>query len=318
MPCSDVRYPTIAMCLSSPQAAMICCHSAIERPYFFSMDGKYDAGPCFGHGGACSVMLPRPLQTRLIGVDGLVWYVSYGSNMDAGRFRYYLEGGRPPHAKLSFPGARDPSPPRDTRPVWLAGRVYFATLSRVWGGGRALYDPDLDGRAAARSYLITAGQFADVVAQEMYREPGADLDLTTLAGTGRLRMGDGRYETLVCPGHCDDAPLITFTAPWRMSDMDLLAPSPAYLRMIGLGLREAHGWDTAAVTRYLAGLPGVHGAWRPGEIAALLTAPGTEPAGQSLSGNILNKRLWGPPSAPTAEGEPRDGRDRLSRWPRRG
>ena len=44
----------MAMCFSRPQLAMICCHSAIERPYFFSMDGKYDAGPCFGHGGACS------------------------------------------------------------------------------------------------------------------------------------------------------------------------------------------------------------------------------------------------------------------------
>jgi hypothetical protein len=39
---------------------MTCCHSAIERPYFFSMDGKYDAGPCFGHGGDCSVMLCAP------------------------------------------------------------------------------------------------------------------------------------------------------------------------------------------------------------------------------------------------------------------
>jgi hypothetical protein len=29
---------------------MIFCHSAIERPYFFSIDEKYDAGPCFGHG----------------------------------------------------------------------------------------------------------------------------------------------------------------------------------------------------------------------------------------------------------------------------
>src|SRR5262245_16925464 len=57
MPCSDFRYPTTAMCFSRPQPAMICCHSAIERPYFFSMDGKYDAGPCFGHGGACSAML---------------------------------------------------------------------------------------------------------------------------------------------------------------------------------------------------------------------------------------------------------------------
>jgi DNA-binding transcriptional LysR family regulator len=59
IPCSDFRYPTMAMCLSSPQLAMTCCHSAIERPYFFSMEGKYDDGPCFGHGGDCSVMLTR-------------------------------------------------------------------------------------------------------------------------------------------------------------------------------------------------------------------------------------------------------------------
>jgi hypothetical protein len=27
---------------------MISCHSAIERPYFFSIEGKYEDGPCFG------------------------------------------------------------------------------------------------------------------------------------------------------------------------------------------------------------------------------------------------------------------------------
>jgi len=27
----------MAMCFSRPQSAMICCHSAIGRPYFFSM-----------------------------------------------------------------------------------------------------------------------------------------------------------------------------------------------------------------------------------------------------------------------------------------
>jgi hypothetical protein len=209
-------------------------------------------------------------------MEALVWYVSYGSNMDERWFRYYLEGGRPPHAALAFPGARDPSPARDSRPVWLTGGVYFATRSRVWGGGRAFYDPGLPGRAAARSYLVTAGQFADVVAQEMYREPVADMDLTAATETGRMQVGDGRYETLVCPGHCDDAPLITFTAPWRMSDVDLLAPSRAYLRMIGLGLCEAHGWDAQVTAGYLAGLPGVRGTWPPDEIIALLTAPDTE------------------------------------------
>jgi hypothetical protein len=29
---------------------MIFRHSAIDQTYFFSMDEKYDAGPCFGHG----------------------------------------------------------------------------------------------------------------------------------------------------------------------------------------------------------------------------------------------------------------------------
>jgi hypothetical protein len=34
---------------------MTFCHSAIDLPYFFSIDGKYEAGPCFGHGGECWV-----------------------------------------------------------------------------------------------------------------------------------------------------------------------------------------------------------------------------------------------------------------------
>jgi hypothetical protein len=39
---------------------MTCCHSAIERPYFFSMDEKYGAGPCSGQGRACSATLSSP------------------------------------------------------------------------------------------------------------------------------------------------------------------------------------------------------------------------------------------------------------------
>ena len=51
---SDLRYPTISMCLLTPHSEIIDCQSAIERPYFFSIEGKYDAGPCFGQGGDCS------------------------------------------------------------------------------------------------------------------------------------------------------------------------------------------------------------------------------------------------------------------------
>jgi len=203
-------------------------------------------------------------------MSDLVWYVSYGSNMWARRFSCYLAGGRPLGAARTYPGARDPRPPRDREGVWLAGTVYFAMRSAVWGGGRALYDPEPAGTAAARAYLITAGQFSDVVAQEMHREPGTDLDLTGLASAGRLQAGGGHYETLLHVGELDGTPMVTFTAPWRMGEVTPTSPSGAYLRMLGRGLREAHGWGAHAAAEYLASLPGARGAWLPGDIARLL------------------------------------------------
>ncbi len=199
----------------------------------------------------------------------LVWYVSYGSNMNAARLGCYLAGGTPSGGRLALPGCRDPAPPVRTRGCELPGGIYFATESLVWGGGRAFYDPGLPGTAAARAYLITAEQFSDVVAQEMYREPGEDLDLTAALETGRATLGPGRYETLVCAGELDGHPLLTFTAPWVWTDVELLAPSARYLRMLATGLREAHGWDPLRAGAYLAARPGAAGTWTAERIAAL-------------------------------------------------
>lgn len=59
--------------------------------------------------------------------------------------------------------------------AWLPGGVYFATHSPVWHRGRAFYDAALPGQAAARGWLISTQQFADITAQEIYREGyGAD------------------------------------------------------------------------------------------------------------------------------------------------
>jgi hypothetical protein len=198
--------------------------------------------------------------------DGLVWYVSYGANMDARRLGCYISGGTPPGGSRANPGCRDGAPPRRTRAVWLPGAVYFALESPMWGGGLALYDPDDrggveggdgdDGRAAARAYLVTSGQFADIAAQEMYRSPGTDVDLGALVRDGRLRLGAGRYETLVHAGDLDGVPLVTFTAPWRCADVPAAAPSAAYLRTLGGGLMAAHGWPVGRAAAYLAGLRG--------------------------------------------------------------
>jgi hypothetical protein len=185
-----------------------------------------------------------------------VWYVSYGSNMSAARFACYLEGGRPPGGSRVNPGARDRTPPARSIPVDLPGTTYFAGESPQWGGGVAFYDHDTPGFTAARGYLVTAGQLADIAAQEMYRVPQAgdpleQVVLGPIAG-GRHTLGPGRYETLVEVGTYDDVPLLTFTSPHGAGHVPHTQPEPAYLSMLATGLRESRDWDEVRVREYLS------------------------------------------------------------------
>ena len=107
-----------------------------------------------------------------------LWYAAYGSNLARDRFEAYLFGGRPAGATRHYPGARDPSPPLDDRPLLLPGRLFFAGDSPTWGGGIAFYDADGEGTVYARAYRITTEQFSDLAAQEMRRDPGVELDLS--------------------------------------------------------------------------------------------------------------------------------------------
>ncbi|MEV0152544.1 histone deacetylase [Micromonospora sp. NPDC050686] len=208
-----------------------------------------------------------------------LWYVAYGSNMSAARLGCYLSGGRPPGGLRSYPGCRDGRPPRRSAPVLVPGGVYFAGESRAWTGGMAFYDPRLPGVAAARGWLLTGEQFADLAAQEMYRPPGADLaGIEAAVATGRATLGPGRYETLIRVGTRDGLPMLTFTAPWRAEDVSWNAPAPAYLGMLAGGLREAHRWPAARITDHLAGLRGVAGRWERAAVEELVTG-GPPPAG---------------------------------------
>lgn len=187
----------------------------------------------------------------------LVWYAPYGSNMAWQRFRCYLEGGYLPANNRHHQGARDPSPPVDSSPVWMPGQMYFATESAFWGGGRGLFDPEAAGIAASRAWLVTSQQFCDVMSQEMNREVGADFALPSVPGRENwVSAGDGHYETVVCVGRLHRIPVVTFCAPWSMADVEPLAPAPAYRAMIAAGLRETFGWDEAKADRYLSSLSG--------------------------------------------------------------
>lgn len=199
-----------------------------------------------------------------------VWYAAYGSNMNRARFEFYLAGGRPPGSARSYPGCRDGALPGASVPVLMAGQVYFALESAAWTGGMAFYDPGAAGVAAGRAYLMSLGQFSDVAAQEMHRVPTADLDLAQVLSTGRAALGSGRYETLVYVGDIEEFPVLTFTAPWAVGDVEASRPSERYLMMLAAGLAESHGWLPSAVAEYLADLPGARGAWGASEILQLL------------------------------------------------
>ncbi len=185
-----------------------------------------------------------------------VWYASYGSNLSRSRFECYLYGGRPLGASRTYPGARDRTPPTGDRALILPGQVYFAWQSPTWGGGVAFYDPAADGEVAARAYLLTVPQFSDVATQEMHRPTGADVDVHgLLAHAPVATLGPGRYETLHRVAELDGVAVVTFSAPWTLGDALLNAPSPAYLRMMADGLREAHGWSDTQVAAYLDRCP---------------------------------------------------------------
>ncbi|KMS75866.1 histone deacetylase [Streptomyces leeuwenhoekii] len=190
-----------------------------------------------------------------------VWYTSYGSNMHLDRLAAYIQGGRPPGAAREYPGCRNPAMPSQSIPVELTGAMYFATESPVWGGGRAFYDPQAEGRVLARAHLVTTDQFADIAAQEMYRAPGANLELDEVLTHGRAVLGEGRYETLVCAGQVDGTPLLTFTAPWGIHDVQWVPPSAAYIRFLAAGLLSAGAWDVQAVASYVAACPGATDHW---------------------------------------------------------
>ncbi len=187
--------------------------------------------------------------------EGDVWYVSYGSNMSEARLSAYLEGGVPPGGNRANPGARDGSPPRRSVPVDLPGALYFAGHSPQWHGGVAFYDHDAEGGpTAARAFLITAHQFADIAAQEMYRVPqeGDPLVEVVIGGIdgGRHHVGPGRYETLVEVGRLEGVPMLLFTAPHGIDHVEHTQPSPAYLAMLADGLRESRQWDDEGIEDY--------------------------------------------------------------------
>lgn len=205
----------------------------------------------------------------------LVWYVSYGSNLNRARFLTYIEGGRIPGNDVVYEGCADTTPPVDDIALELPQSLYFAGWSnRVWGGTAAGFitlDAEVPS-ALARAYLIKSTQFADVVRQENASVASVeDIDLN-IAGArehGHVRMlPKGYYSELIYCGQRDDHPMLSFTASENRTDFN--PPSPQYLRMIGSGLKECHDLSTDDVVEYFRDRPGVRGKLTTGQLVEIL------------------------------------------------
>ena len=197
-----------------------------------------------------------------------VWYASYGSNLSRHRFDHYLRGGTPDGGRRHYPGCRDRRAPTADRPVTLPYRLRFGGTSRTWGGGMAFVDTAAPGRTLGRAYLISAGQFADVHAQENGGDAGAT-DIAALPPGEPVRAGGGNYPMIV---RCDEGqhvPVLTFTAPTVPS---AAAPAGAYLGAIAAGLAEAHRLTVAAIVHYLRSAATVRVAYDVAGLSAIVRA----------------------------------------------
>jgi hypothetical protein len=202
--------------------------------------------------------------------DELVWYAAYGSNVDQARFLTYLAGGPVPGADDVQAGAADPTPPRREEPHRFGRGIRFAHHSRRWKGAVAVLDHDANSIGAlGRRYLITAAQFADVMAQEN-RRPTVDLPVAELNVNEIRPIGEAAYDGLLLLAFDEGTPVVTFTSPRQPRDLGLAPPSPPYLGTIARGVHEAHDMSPAEVARHLHHAPGVAPTWTVEDIEALI------------------------------------------------
>ena len=209
--------------------------------------------------------------------DHLVWYAGYGSNLLGARFDCYISGGTPAGSAKAYAGCRDRSAPRGDRPVMFPHQLYFADHSDSWGGAIAFIGRTASAATTyARMYLITYGQFNDVVRQENGRRVPGDVIVPPYEDLARsaewLIAGFRLYGRMMKIGMEDGHPILTFTA--TRDDFVVGPPSDAYIRMIAAGLREA--WpslDTAGVLDYLMQAEGIRRAIAPERVGQWISSP---------------------------------------------
>ena len=160
-----------------------------------------------------------------------VWYAAYGSNLQADRFRCYLQGGTCKENGRSYPGCSDKTLWKKSKVRSFKGRLYFGNRSSSWNhGGVAFFAPEGEGEVWMRLYRISRQQLLEIQQQE--------------------GCSDAWYGNLVFLGtEQDDRPVYTFTSAEKREKH---APDSAYLELIRTALMKECGMNKRKADRYLA------------------------------------------------------------------
>ena len=165
---------------------------------------------------------------QMIDKDTAIWYASYGSNLSAERFGYYIKGGS--FNGRAYDGCEDQCEWRQTEVRRFRGELYFGNRSRLWNNkGVAFFDGEGASSVIMRLYKITWGQLLDVQKQEGNRP--------------------NWYGNRLCLGrHEDGCPIYTLTAEYRQEETP---PDQAYVDLIARALLHECEIDGAEVKGYL-------------------------------------------------------------------
>ncbi len=210
--------------------------------------------------------------------EDLVWYVSYGSNMNEDRLLDYLRGGTGLSGVATI-GFEDAAPPLRTSRGRIPNRLYFkGHYPSAWGGTSGAFVATQSGHTAGTftvEYLISWKQFIALVAEENRTANTPASMIATALEQAKQHLTaevDGNennafliddaltYGAVIPLGRVDQYPRLTVTA--SKPPPRYVAPSASYLEVIVRGLRLSRPELTdSEVLDYFADVQGVGRSW---------------------------------------------------------
>ena len=161
-----------------------------------------------------------------------VWYASYGSNMLYERFLLYIKGGHCAFNGKDYPGCRDKSLPKDSKPITIPYKMYYGNRTSSWGaGGVSFLDLTSPGKALGRMYLVTMAQFEDISRRE--------------------GNSSNWYNEIMTLGEQEGIKILTVTNKLKRESC---VPADSYIDVVKRGIKETYPqMSNLAIMEYLVG-----------------------------------------------------------------